>query len=68
MPGPIAMINGVIKSMAETHIGKMPEDFLQGTLTYIITELTTWRDGVVTGDTISGQSQPPTDIPAVQES
>lgn len=62
------MINGVIKGMAETHIGKMPEDYLQNTLTYIIAELTTWRDGQVTGDTINnGESQPPTDIPAVQE-
>ncbi len=67
VPGPFAMINGMIKGMAEMHIGKMPEDYLQGTLTYIIEEVTTWRDGPVDtrGTTEHGEPQPPTDIPAV---
>jgi len=67
VPGPFAMINGMIKGMAEMHIGKMPEDYLQGTLTYIIEEITTWRDGQVDtrGTTEHGEPQPPTDISAV---
>jgi hypothetical protein len=45
LPGPMGMINGVIKGLAEQHIGSMPEDYLQGTLAYIIAELTFWKDG-----------------------
>lgn len=45
LPGPMSMINGVIKGMAETHIGSMPEDYLQNTLAYIIAEITFWKDG-----------------------
>ena len=61
MPGPMSMINGVIKGMAEQYIGKMPEDYLQNTLVYIITELTFWKDGppaesaTEDGDNLSGQ-------------
>ena len=45
LPGPMSMINGVIKGMAEQYIGKMPEDYLQNTLAYIIAELTFWKEG-----------------------
>jgi len=67
IPGPMGMLNGMIKRFAEQYIHTMPEEYLQGTLNYIIEEITTWRDGPVDtrGTTEHGEPQPPENLQAV---
>jgi hypothetical protein len=56
LPGPMSMINGVIRGMAEQYIGVMPEDYLQNTLAYIIAEITSWKDGAPAESVTEGSS------------
>ena len=61
LPAQVQFINGIIKGLADSHIGKMPEEELYNQLTWIIREITQWRDGDVAESVVGPQ------VPTVQE-